>query len=242
MTTDLRGLPNNVISTIPASFSISSSTNASPIVVTASAPTGIVAGDAVLVSGHQGNTAANGVWIADTVGGGGTTIALRGSHGNGVSTASGTIRSLAVGADFFGPADNDDEDAASIIPSLETLADRTAFLWSAIARGFFQGGINATLTTATLQFIDTSFVSWQIPATLSGNLTIVVSPGINSVDYIEVFRAPSPDAHTVALSCAGGNTYGLAGSTAGWMHLRWDGTNWFSVGNGSGWTGTNVLV
>ena len=52
----------------PAAVNISSSTNATPIVITTSAVHGLVAGDYVSITGHNTNTNANGVWKVGTVG------------------------------------------------------------------------------------------------------------------------------------------------------------------------------
>lgn len=68
---------------------ISSSTNATPIVLTVGAGHGFLAGDDVTVTGHATNTGANGRWIVQAVGA--TTITLAGSVGNGVGGATGTI-------------------------------------------------------------------------------------------------------------------------------------------------------
>lgn len=50
----------------PASRGIISSTNATPIVITISAVHGFVTGDYVVITGHSGNTNANGVWRVGT--------------------------------------------------------------------------------------------------------------------------------------------------------------------------------
>jgi hypothetical protein len=75
----------------PATVNIVSSTNATPIVVTATAH-GLVNGDIVQVLSHTTNTKANGVWVvanktADT-------FELTSSVGNGVGGASGTVRNV----------------------------------------------------------------------------------------------------------------------------------------------------
>jgi hypothetical protein len=74
---------------VPAAFSITSSTNASPVVLTVGAGHGVLTGDTITVAGHTTNTNANGTWVAGTVTG--TTIALTGSTGNGVGGATGTV-------------------------------------------------------------------------------------------------------------------------------------------------------
>jgi hypothetical protein len=79
--------------------SIISSTNTTPIVVTAGTPGdqhGFVVGQTVTVADHLVNTNANGSWVISAVGGTtsggtGTTLTLTGSVGNGVGGATGTV-------------------------------------------------------------------------------------------------------------------------------------------------------
>lgn len=68
--------------------SIVSSTNATPIVVTATAH-GYTTGMQVIISGHLLNTAANGTWTIIVTGA--DTFSLTGSIGNGVGGATGTV-------------------------------------------------------------------------------------------------------------------------------------------------------
>lgn len=71
-------------------LAITSSTDATPIVLTVAAGHGYVAGDRVKVAGHLTNVAANGKWTVQAVGG--TTITLTGSVGSGGGAGSaGTI-------------------------------------------------------------------------------------------------------------------------------------------------------
>lgn len=76
-----------------ATTTVTSSTNASPIVVTVSSTTfgsyTLKNGDIVSISGHLVNTNANGTWTISSVTS--TTFALVGSTGNGVGTSSGNI-------------------------------------------------------------------------------------------------------------------------------------------------------
>ena len=74
---------------------IASSTNATPIVISTSAPHGMNAGDIAVVGGHLTNTAANGTWLLGSSGG--TTLTLTtkldgvSSVGNGVGGATGYV-------------------------------------------------------------------------------------------------------------------------------------------------------
>ena len=67
---------------------IASSTNANPIVVTATAH-GLVTGDLVTVRSHTTNTAANGTWTVTKLTA--DTLSLNSSVGNGTGGATGTI-------------------------------------------------------------------------------------------------------------------------------------------------------
>ena len=68
---------------------ITAASNAAPIVVTFAAAHGFSNGNLITVSGVLGNTAANGRWTVANVGGGGTTLELQGSTGNGAYTSGG---------------------------------------------------------------------------------------------------------------------------------------------------------
>ena len=76
-------------SKLEATKSITSSTNASPIVITL-ASHGYATGDTVVITGHTTNTNANGTWEIISVTSG--TFSLTGSTGNGVGGATGTVR------------------------------------------------------------------------------------------------------------------------------------------------------
>jgi len=70
-------------------FSVTAATNATPIVVTTSAVHGLVTGQTVVVTGTNGNTAANGHFTINVVST--TTFSLSGSVGNGAYTSGGTV-------------------------------------------------------------------------------------------------------------------------------------------------------
>lgn len=74
---------------LPSTISVSSSTNASPISVTANNH-GYATGDTVIITGHTTNTNANGTWEITVTGA--NTFTLNGSTGNGTGGASGTVR------------------------------------------------------------------------------------------------------------------------------------------------------
>jgi len=85
----INGINADVVSTITNTpISISSSTNATPIVVTATAH-GFSSGASVAIQNHLVNTAANGNWVVTVISS--NTFSLVGSAGNGVGSGTGTI-------------------------------------------------------------------------------------------------------------------------------------------------------
>ncbi len=73
-----------------AQIAITSSTDATPIVVTVPAGHGLTNGTRIVIAGHTTNVAANGTWVVASAGA--TTVALTGSAGSGAGAgAAGTI-------------------------------------------------------------------------------------------------------------------------------------------------------
>jgi len=135
--TNLTGLADNVIPGA-AAVAIASSTNATPIQITTTGPHGLSEGDIAIVSNHEVNTAANGMWYAH-VNGSNTVILLTpavvpggsraNSVGNGVGAATGTIQSACFTPDqFVAPSAGDFNAAASMQVAASALADRTSRL------------------------------------------------------------------------------------------------------------------
>lgn len=86
---------------IGSTVAITSSTNATPIVVTATGH-GLVNGDFVQIDSHTTNTSANGIWkVANKTS---TTFELEGSVGNGVGGATGTLRQVNCRVVYFDTA------------------------------------------------------------------------------------------------------------------------------------------
>lgn len=134
MPSQWNGQPGN--ESLHAILNISASTNATPIVVTTSAPHDYTEGDAVSIRDHATNTAANGEWQVHVVDA--SNIALYSvvssgglsgpSVGNGVGGATGTVRGLGLLATYAIPSDGDDPTAASVNVGLSGLGDRTQYL------------------------------------------------------------------------------------------------------------------
>ena len=85
------GIPADVPTAIggPTMLTIAGATNASPIVVTTTAPHRLVTGEQVTISLVQGNTATNGTFTITVTGP--TTFTLNGSTGNGAWTTGGVV-------------------------------------------------------------------------------------------------------------------------------------------------------
>ncbi len=75
-------------------LNIASSTNATPVVVTTSTPHGLATGAIVTIAGHLVNTAAVGTWPITVLSS--TTFSLKGSVGNGIGAATGTVQPTGV--------------------------------------------------------------------------------------------------------------------------------------------------
>ena len=73
---------------LPSELTVTGATNATPIVITATAH-GISTGEEVIISGVLGNTNANGKWIITSTGA--NTFSLGGSAGSGAYTSGGTV-------------------------------------------------------------------------------------------------------------------------------------------------------
>lgn len=104
---------------------ILSSTNATPIVVTANAH-GYLTGDVVSVSGHGTNTNANGEWTITKVDA--NSFSLNSSVGNGVGGVTGTVTSFVSAATI--PSDGDGPiQASDVNPAFEASMDREQLLY-----------------------------------------------------------------------------------------------------------------
>lgn len=106
-------------------FSIASSTNASPIVITSATAHGLATNDAVHVDQHAVNTNANNVWLVTVIDA--NHFSLQGSTGNGVGGATGTVTPLVFAGGPI-PSDGDADAAASVDVSFQNLYDRTTNL------------------------------------------------------------------------------------------------------------------
>jgi hypothetical protein len=110
---------------------IVSSTNASPIVIHATAH-GMLTGDSIEVEGHATNTAANGQWQATKVDA--DHLALNGSTGNGVGGATGYITDFQLQPAVMIPAPGDAASMVTLGPVLEGNANPAPFLYRRLGK------------------------------------------------------------------------------------------------------------
>lgn len=128
---------------IPATKSIASSTNATPIVVTITSH-GYSNGDVVQITGHTTNTNANGNWkIANVTA---NTFELVSSVGNGVGGATGTARNINFKSVTLATAQN-------------KLIDRCEATWTA------QNSSTVTVSTTTREGSGSASIQKTTPAT-----------------------------------------------------------------------------
>ena len=186
------GLPYNGIGDNVSQFpavSISSSTNATPIVVTTSTPHNLTEGDEILISSHSTNLVANGIWYAHILSS--TTVALLVpvTHVASVGTAvggGGTLQSQGLSPTFTEPSGTDLRSASSVNTGLSALADRTAWLGQRIGiyktiSWTFQGPFDQTEPPGTLGTVTTgsyavgnSFTALTVPsqAFIAGDILV----------------------------------------------------------------------
>ena len=138
-----RGIPGNLSSNFPGTINITSSTYATPIVITTSTSHGLITGDIVIVYNHQTNVAANGQFTITVLSS--NTFSLNGSANTGGSAggATGVVQPLTAPS-FNQPSDGDGRNAASVNVPLDALADRTAFLQQ--ATGFYKWRLDQSET------------------------------------------------------------------------------------------------
>lgn len=123
MATDYNPIADNVERRAQAS--VDSSTNATPIVITTSAPHGFQTGDRVEILEHETNTHANGVWTITVIDD--DEFELDGSAGT-ASGLGGIAKNLNLDPAYSIPSDNDPAAAASVNVGLEATGDRSAWL------------------------------------------------------------------------------------------------------------------
>lgn len=195
MSTQYNGAPGNL--TLPSSvLSVNNASNVSPIQITTSTAHGMTTGDVVDVYNVQGNTAANGRWVANVQSS--LTFELyfangTASTGNGAYTSGGSALPRSFGSTFAIPSDGDAEDAASVNVSLQVLADRSA--WSSTSFGGAAGAPSFMLWQHSTSFLaDPSFDDTLCALSTTTSFAQMASPtllkweidALNVGDYVDV--------------------------------------------------------
>lgn len=131
----------------PNAINISSSTNATPIVITTSSAHGLVTGDYVMITGHSTNTNANGVWKVGTTPTGTSFQILQidgtNTTGNGVGGATGNITN----------ADN------LVVKTASPLVQNIALCGGAGQKPAWTASASVTTSQATNQFKEGNFAA-----------------------------------------------------------------------------------
>jgi hypothetical protein len=139
--------------TQPSPVGITSSTNASPIVVTTGSSHGYSTGDCIWIEGHATNTNANGLHTCAVLSP--TTFSLTNTTGNGVGGATGFSINTSANPQVVVPSGGDQRNASSVASPLEGIFNFTPFgllrggqyrIWDA---GHASGGTTFNLISST---------------------------------------------------------------------------------------------
>ena len=196
MTTPYSGKPGN--ETRQSAVNISSSTNATPIVVTTAASHGLYEGDRVEIVSHATNTAANGVWYVHVVDA--THISLyaawtagavaTASVGVGVGGATGTVQYLGLTPRVTLPDDGDLRSASSINVPNEDAKDGQAWLAERIGNWRTVWLYNVTKQAAapatSVCSFTTSSGAWAVDTGIEAAWTVKPSVSVDVNDYVEI--------------------------------------------------------
>lgn len=190
---------------------ISSSTNATPIVVTATAH-GFANGDLVFIDGHATNTAANGLWAITGVAANTFNltdyISGANSTGNGVGGATGYA--VNYGSSGTTTDDNYDDWVASLVGAKASLASKTFSAGVFDAADVTFTAVSGASVEAILLFKDTGTNSTSrtiglitgkqivtADATLTAGTTLVVEPVVGGIPNGTVLAFSSGQSATV---------------------------------------------
>ena len=223
------GIPGNIA--YPAAVAIASTTFTNPIVVTTSAPHGLLNGDRVHVYQHVSNTAANGIWTVTRTGASTYTIPVAGVAAGG---ASGSSQGLVYGAALTLPADADASSAAIYNAALAPLTDRSAATitsigvyklaqksiayyanplagvgtqWAYIAAGGVTAATPAQMTSGGVGWAQVAGSNFSVLPTTSGVAPVFALTGITFGDVLQITMTT-----TLNLAAAGPGRIALYGS------------------------------
>lgn len=228
----MNGLPASAATAIPSSVAISSSTNATPIVVTTATDHNLSTGDAVYISDHAVNLNANQYWYVTRLTA--TTFSLDGSTPTAAGGATGRVYDLSLGATKTIPDDGDDLDAASVNVALAALASEIAWLKRQLHVGkaengvglFPKGGSFTTLTNAS-QNIDPLAYDVFLLADPSGSTKTITltAPAVRAMlsgAEVTLVRPLGIQAFGYNINDSTGATVAtMPNSAASWITMHW---------------------
>jgi hypothetical protein len=183
---------------------ISSSTNATPIVVTTSVAHGYTTGDIVVITGHTTNTAANGIWAITAASGSvfSLTDPILGTNvvGNGVGGATG--RAVNLGPSASG--DNYDDIVACLVGTKTNLTSPTAVAGVADAADVTFTAVTGNPVQAVVIFRDTGTNSTSTLVALIDGRQIVTcaanAASSSTTIAVERLRGGIPNGTVLAFS------------------------------------------
>lgn len=156
---------------------ISGATNATPIVITVAANSGLKTGDRLAVSGITGNTGANGEWTLEAVTA--TTFKLLGSVGNG--TYGGTPRAAQIFDQT--PAMKSHSSVLKISGNLVGTITLTAFnsyAEFAAADNSLLGGVTAPILSAAVQGVTNTNATSASSSTVASSALVMAATNAGS--------------------------------------------------------------
>lgn len=184
-----------IVATASPGLTISSSTNATPIVITTSAAHGFSTGDTIFVEGHLVNTSANGHWAITVTSA--TQFSLNGSAGNGVGGATGYVQDYAVNPLLTIPDDGDAAVASSINPAFEGLFNLAPFMYERTGKfRLYYTTVNQALSgTPTTTFGSTvtapNNITWADFTGMTALMGVTPLPVMQPGDYLDLMFSSS---------------------------------------------------
>ncbi len=172
-----------------APVAISSSTNATPIVITTGTNHGYATGDTVLVEGHVTNTNANALWVVTVLTS--ASFSLNNSVGNGVGGATGYCIDYAVNPLWTVPSGGDLRNAGSVSSPLTAAANVAPFLYLRTGKYrlfdvyTFGSGANST-SNAAWSTTTPGANTWTSCTSMTALLSFSPSPVCDATSVLDV--------------------------------------------------------
>jgi len=206
---------------------ISSSTNATPIVVTTSAAHGFTNGDLVYIADHTTNTCANGIWAITAASGSVFSLTNPVSGANSVGNGVGGATGYAVNLGPSAVADNWDDFSAAIVGTKQNLSGKTVTAGVADAADVTFTSVTGATVEAVAIFEDTGTeTTSQMIALITGKhivtantllsagTTLLVEPLVAAIPNSTVLAFSSGQTATLtALANAGDRSLTVASTT-----------------------------